>query len=303
MKIYNLGSLNIDYVYHVPHFVKPGETISSDRLQIFPGGKGLNQSVALAKAGADVIHGGLIGQGGGFLKDVLQKAGVQTSYIKEVDMPNGHAMIQVDEHGQNSIILFNGANHHFHTDFIETVLENARKNDLLLLQNEINGLSEIIEIAHKKQMHIALNPSPFDQKILSLPCDWIDYWLCNEIEGSQLTGKTLPDEILAEFSRRYPDKTLLLTLGKEGCMLLHHHNRYSHPIFPCKAVDTTAAGDTFTGFFLGMLSRGKDIEEVLKIASAASAIAVSRAGAASSIPDYEEVMNFLRSYQQSGEDS
>ena len=122
MKIYSLGSLNIDYVYQMPHFVQPGETISSTRLDIFRGGKGLNQSVALGKAGATVIHGGFANKNDSWLIDVLKNANVDVSHLGLVDLPSGHAIIQVDPSGQNNIILFSGANYCFTPEYVETIV-------------------------------------------------------------------------------------------------------------------------------------------------------------------------------------
>lgn len=293
MKIFNLGSLNIDYVYSLPHFVRPGETLSSTELKLFPGGKGLNQSIALAKAGIPVIHGGLIGSDGKMLLDTLSTAGVDTHYIKQVDIQSGHAIIQVDENGQNCIILYAGANHCFDSSYILSVLETAEEGDILLLQNETNALAEIFEIAHNKKMQIAFNPSPYDEDIKSLPLHYVKWWLCNEIEGAELTGKENPYEAIDALSAMYPGSNILLTIGSKGSICYCNGQLIHQPIYKVNAVDTTAAGDTFTGFFLGSIMNGKCPEEALKTAAAASSIAVSRSGASSSIPTLEEVTNFL----------
>lgn len=290
MKIYNLGSLNIDYVYEVPHFVQPGETLSSQKLEVFPGGKGLNQSVALARAGASVIHGGRIGENGGFLKKILEEAGANTDWVAVDAAATGHAMIQVEERGQNCILLFPGANHSFTREFVRKVLKDAEPGDVLLLQNEINLLDEIFEIAGEKQLQIAFNPSPFTEELRNLPLERVKWWLCNEIEGAQLTGQTEPEKILEAMQTRFPGSTVVLTLGKEGCIYTDGGQTLRQPAFRVKAVDTTAAGDTFTGFFLACVAEGKSAAEALHMASRASAIAVSRMGASSSIPTMAEVL-------------
>lgn len=289
MKIYNLGSLNIDYVYQVPHFVRPSETLSSANLETFPGGKGLNQSVALGKAGADVIHGGFIGKSDEWLAKVLEEANVDVSHLGKASVPSGHAIIQVNQEGQNCIILFAGANHCFTLDYVEKVLEDAKPDDILLLQNEINDLHTIFEIAHQKGMQIALNPSPFDDTLLTLPLDYVSWWICNEIEGKELTGKTNPTEILEELFTRYPHSNILLTLGEDGCIFKNATTTIHQPACKTKVVDTTAAGDTFTGYVLAMVSAGKEVAEALQTATIASSIAVSRKGASCSIPFLDEV--------------
>lgn len=290
MKIYNLGSLNIDYVYSVPHFVQPGETLSSAKLEIFPGGKGMNQSVALARAGARVIHGGRIGDNGGFLKEILGQAGADTSFVAVDASSTGHAMIQVDENGQNCILLFSGANHSFTEEFVREILADAQAGDIILLQNEINLLDVIFAVAAEKQLQIAFNPSPFTEELLKLPLHQVKWWLCNEIEGGQLTGKSDPEEILISMQEKFPGSSIVLTLGKDGCMFTDGKQVLRQPIFPVKAVDTTAAGDTFTGFFLASVAEGKAVADALRIASRASSIAVSRMGASSSVPTLAEVL-------------
>ncbi len=290
MKIYNLGSLNIDYVYQMPHFVQPGETISSIKLDMYPGGKGLNQSVALGKAGSTVIHGGFANKNDSWLVAVLKDANVDVSHLGLVDLPSGHAIIQVDPSGQNNIILFSGANYCFTPEYVEDVLSDAQPNDIVLLQNEINDLATIFEVAHRKGLQIALNPSPFDSKLMDLPLEYVTWWICNEIEGHELTGKSEPSEILDDLHNRYPHSNILLTLGSEGCLFKNSSVSFYQPAQKVKAVDTTAAGDTFTGYFLSMVAAGKEIPEALQIATKASAIAVTREGASVSIPFANEVL-------------
>lgn len=292
MKIYNLGSLNIDYVYSVPHFVRPGETLSSAQMQIFPGGKGLNQSVALARAGAQVIHGGRIGQNGKFLREILREAGADVTFVETEDASTGHAIIQVDESGQNCILLFAGTNHSFTEEFVRKVLVGSQPGDILLLQNEINCLDVIFAVAAEKQLQIAFNPSPFRKELLELPISQVKWWLCNEIEGSELTGETEPEKIADAMLTRFPDSNIVLTLGKDGCIFKNSCETVYQPIFKVKAVDTTAAGDTFTGYFLAMVADGKAIPDALRIATRASSIAVSRMGASASVPTLTDVLAF-----------
>ncbi len=289
MKIYSLGSLNIDYVYAVEHFVSAGETLASNGMQIFPGGKGLNQSIALARAGVPVIHGAVLGKDGDFLLKTLADSGVDTSRIKTVEGNSGHAIIQVEPNGQNCILLFPGTNHQISTEYIHSFLDDAEKGDLLVLQNEVNNLAEIFETAHDKQMQIAFNPSPFHEDILKLPLNYVTWWFCNEIEGEALFGSGDPDTIAAQFISRYPESKLILTLGKNGSLFRSKNESFYQNIFPVKAVDTTAAGDTFTGYFLAAITDGKAPETALRLATKASSITVSKKGASSSIPYMSEV--------------
>lgn len=292
MKVLNFGSLNIDMVYSVDHVVRPGETTASTELRCFCGGKGLNQSVALARAGVEVSHAGCVGADGDRLISLLRDNGVDTSLVTKSESPSGHAIIQVDRDGQNSILLFGGANMEITPEQIENAVRNFSTGGRLLLQNEINDISEIIGAAHARGMEIVFNPSPFGAEILSYPLENIDWFVVNETEAEELTGETEPEKILGVFSQKFPRASVLLTLGADGAFCRTKDGTFYCEIFSVPVVDTTAAGDTFLGFFFAMLERF-GAERALKIASAASAVAVSRPGASASIPTLDEVKKFL----------
>jgi ribokinase len=299
MKIINFGSLNIDNVYNVQEFVKPGQTIFSNSFQVAAGGKGLNQSIAAARAGAPVIHAGCIGQNGAFLADLMQEAGVDISALLTLDAPNGHTVIEVNAAGQNRIIVYGGTNQMLTEDYLDTVLSKAEPGDLALLQNETNLIASILQKSHEKGMKIVFNPSPMPKDLASLPLHLVDYFMINELEAAQLAdlpADTPYESILDCLAKKYPHAAIVMTLGHNGVLFSQEDTRLSHPIFPVEAVDTTAAGDTFCGYFLAAICRNAPIETALKEASAASAIAVSRPNAAPSIPLYEEVETFLRSF-------
>lgn len=293
MKILNFGSLNLDFVYSVDHFVRPGETISSKSRQTFCGGKGLNQSIALARAGVNVYHAGAVGRSDGkILTDVLQKNKVNIDYIKQYeDVSTGHAIIQVNQDGQNCILLFGGANQMITKEHIDKTLENFSKGDFLILQNEINLIDYIMEKAHKRGLIIVLNPSPMDEKIYSLPLGYVDYFMLNEIEAADISRGAMEDNLLESLGEKYPKARIVLTLGERGVRYKDGSQIIEHGIFKVAAVDTTAAGDTFTGFFIGSLAQGYNANEALRLASLASAISVSRKGAETSIPYMDEVKN------------
>lgn len=293
MKILNFGSLNLDYVYAVDHFVAEGETLASARRDTFCGGKGLNQSVALARAGARVYHAGSVGPEGDMLTDMLLCAGVNVKHVRKVDVPTGHAIIQVDTKGRNCILLFGGANQQNDPAYIDEVLTDFEAGDWLVLQNEISSLSHLITAAKAKGMTVVLNPSPFDQSLIAAGLGQVDYLLLNETEGKQLTGHESPAEILDAIRASYPTLKVVLTLGKDGCVYDDGEIRVSHGIYDVVAVDTTAAGDTFTGFFISAICAGDAPAAAIRRASAASAIAVSRPGAAPSVPTAAEVDDFL----------
>lgn len=298
MKVLCFGSLNIDYTYKVDHFVKKGETLSSESLKVFSGGKGLNQSIALAKAGADIWHAGAIGSDGIFLVKELEKAGVNTEYITVLEnVRTGNAIIQNDKEGDNCIILYGGANHAITKEQVNSVLEHFHSGDFLVLQNEINELPYIMEQAHKKDMKIVLNPSPMNDRIFELPLAYVNYFVLNEIEAGQLLDMEIKEgfdgkELSKKLLERFPEAAIVLTLGSDGSVYLDKQNRVCQSAFRVKTVDTTAAGDTFTGFFIGGILKKFSVGDAMEMASKAAAIAVSRAGAAPSIPLWKEAESF-----------
>ena len=297
MKLLDFGSLNIDHTYQLPHLVRPGETLASDSYHKSEGGKGFNQAVALAKAGQEVYLAGAIGQDGLFLRDYLQELGVHTEHLCVLDAPTGHAMIQLDTEGQNCIILFGGTNGMITEAMIDEVLADFGAGDYLLLQNEISHVDSILRAAHAKGMHIILNPSPMSPELLTWPLELVEWFILNEIEGADITGKAQPEEMLDELLRRYPACHVVLTLGERGSVYADAAQRIDQSIVTAHTVDTTAAGDTFTGYFIHALLQGEAIQQALKTAACASAITVSRPGAGRSIPTAEEVQAAMKEAQ------
>ncbi len=293
MKIVNFGSCNIDFVYRLEHIVKVGETVSTTSCHLYAGGKGLNQSIAIARAGAKVYHAGCVGNDADMLTDLLLSSGVDISYLQRADAKNGHAIIQVEDSGNNSIFIYPGTNGMIYREYIDKVLDNFDKGDMLVLQNEISNVEYIIDKAYQKNMQIVFNPSPFNGVIKNIDLNKITYLMINEIEGEGLTGKDQPNDILNSLKKSYPKMKIILTLGEKGCMYSDESGTLDHPAYQVLAVDSTAAGDTFTGYFVACLSGGMGVHEALKYASAASSIGVSRAGAAPSIPLFAEVKNSL----------
>lgn len=292
MKFLNYGSINIDLVFSVDHIVGPGETISSSSFFRGAGGKGANQSTALAKAGAKVTHGGKIGLDGQFLVDLLTGYGVDTSLIRLYEGATGQALIQLDKHKQNAIVLYGGGNLQISKEEIDESLSLFGPEDMLVLQHEIVHTSYLIQEAKKRGMKICLNTAPFDEKILALPLHLVDILVVNEIEGAGL-AKMAKDasftDILEALVQGYPSSEIVLTVGKSGAYYAYEQTRLHEPIYDLPIVDTTAAGDTFIGYFLTSRSLGHPTQEALRHACKASGIAVSRLGAMDSIPFGSEV--------------
>lgn len=289
MRILSFGSLNLDYVYQVDHIVKPGETVSSHRLDVYCGGKGLNQSIALARAGAEAYLAGAIGPDGDMLRDAARESGVNITLLRRVETRTGNAIIQCSTGGENSIILYGGANQCNDGAYIDEVLTQLDSGDMILLQNEINGIAEIMRKASAKGIKIALNPSPFEEKLRDCPLELVSYFILNEVEGQAFTGKSEPEEILASLKAMYLEARIVLTLGRNGVLYWDSEQTYRHGVYDVEVQDTTGAGDTFTGYFLTAEVQGLQPHRILELASKASAMAVAVPGAVPSIPKRSEV--------------
>lgn len=289
MKIINFGSLNIDRVYTVEHFVRPGETLNSSTYNEFAGGKGLNQSIALARAGAEVLHVGKIGRDGEFLKQLLLADGIDVSHIQTIEGPSGHAIIQVTATGENSIILEGGANRKIIEEDIRAALTTAGIGDWILLQNEISQTAEILSRAAEHGLNVVFNPAPMTPEVRDLPLQSVRLLIVNEVEGEMIAGQKRPDRIIDTILTRYPNISLVLTMGSSGVHYASEKIRLFVPAETVTPVDTTGAGDTFVGYFIAGITRGMDIKDCLTLAARAAAMCVMRSGAAASIPKREEL--------------
>ena len=292
MKVLSFGSLNFDHVYQMDHFVMPKETTSSLSYSRGFGGKGLNQSIALAKSGLDVYHAGRVGFDGQPFIDYLQEYGVKVDYLKkDEETATGHAIIQVS-HSENCIILYGGANQLIDEAQIDEVLTHFEKGDLLLIQNEISSLTYLITKAHEKGLRIAFNTAPMDEKVFSYPLDLIDIFVVNEVEGKGLANvsSNRVEDVIAGLQKAYQNKEIILTVGSLGSYYICGETVIYQEAYRVEAVDTTAAGDTFTGFYLASILRGEEVNTALRIAAKASSITVTKEGAAKSIPTLEQVL-------------
>lgn len=294
MKILNFGSLNIDYVYSLSHFVQKGETITSDMLNVFAGGKGLNQSIALSRAGGNVYHAGAIGADGLFLEEILNEAGVDTRFLMKCEnIRTGNAIIQKDREGDNCIILYGGANQAITKEMADEVLSAFGEGDWLFLQNEISEIPYMVEKAHERGMRIVLNPSPMNEKILRINLNYIDCFILNEVEAHALVQEDVDKAaLLNQLKERFPHAEIVLTLGEKGSVYAGAEGIAEQKAYQVATVDTTAAGDTFIGYYMAGRLQGESVKEALDMAARASAIAVSKKGAAPSIPKRDEVLHF-----------
>ena len=289
MKVVNFGSLNIDHVYAVDHFCRAGETIHTKSYAQNAGGKGLNQSIAVARSGQKLYHAGLLGAEGARLAELLTDCGVDLRYLKRTQIPQGHAVIQVDPTGQNCIFTYGGSNVAVSPQDIDEVLSQFDAGDYLLMQNEMSNLTYMLRAAVQRGLRVVLNVSPISEEILHVDLTGVDWLVVNEIECAAMAGCEDPQMGYETLKRRYPALGILMTLGSEGSVSWKDGEEIRQCAYPVKAVDTTGAGDTYMGYFVGCLAQGMSRQQAMQYASMASAISVTRPGAAVSIPQFEEV--------------
>ncbi|WP_299413831.1 ribokinase [uncultured Sulfitobacter sp.] len=283
--IWNLGSINIDNFYEVPHLPAAGETLAATSYGFGLGGKGANMSVAAARAAARISHIGAVGADGRWTRDRLLEYGVDTPHIAQIEMPTGHANIVVERGGENSIVLFQGANVHLTEAIIGGALTEASPGDFLLMQNETNGQEYAAATAQSLGLRVAYAAAPFEASAIERLLGRIDLLVLNEVEASQLeaaTGKTVGALGVAD---------VIVTLGAQGCKWVSNIGEKHFDAYPADAVDTTGAGDTFTGYLVAGLDRGMDMVTAIDLALKAGSLMVMRRGTADVIPDLKEIQD------------
>ena len=289
MRVLVFGSFNLDHIYRVTEFVKPGETKNPLSAETLLGGKGFNQAASAAKAGLEVYAAGNIGADGECFLRKCAELGIDSHLVSVHDALSGNAVIQVNDHGENCILLYGGTNRIVSREQVRAVLGEFAPGDVIILQNEINELAYIIDEARARGMRVALNPSPMDASITAEMIAKADWLFVNETEAEQLCHESDPTLALRKLSELCPEGHIILTLGADGSCYRDAAQELRQKAVSSVVVDTTGAGDTFTGYFLAAVLSGKGAQEALLTASKASAIAVSRKGACDSIPGRDEI--------------
>ncbi|MUG43694.1 ribokinase [Paenibacillus woosongensis] len=301
-KILVIGSINMDLVLRVPYIPQVGETLLGSSVERVPGGKGANQAVTAAKLGADVSMLGKVGgdEFGGPLMDNLRQAGVNTDYIDLVSAASsGLAVIQVNDEGDNSIVVMPGANDLCHRDYVAAHESLIKEADIVILQMEIpyEAVYEAVDLASKHSKTIILNPAPAPDSIPDEVLGKLDYLIPNETELEKLSGQTVNSIASAENAAKVllakGVSSLIVTLGINGSLYVDVNETFHVPARVVKAVDTTAAGDSFVAAFAVSLSEGKSVQEAISFATKVSSIVVTKAGAQTSIPERSEVDHLL----------
>jgi ribokinase len=286
MTIFNLGSINADHVYRVPHLPGPGETLAATSMQTGLGGKGANMSVAAARAGSHVAHIGAIGSDGIWARNRLLEYGVDTRHIAELDVPTGHAIINVDDAGENAITLFAGANQAISEDSVANVLSTGSTGDILVTQNETNAQGVAAKVGSKLGFRVCYAAAPFDASAVKAVLPYLDFLILNAVEAQQL------EQALGVSIEELDVADIIITLGSDGARWISEGVDQHFAAIKVDPVDTTGAGDTFTGYVLAGLDRGLTMGQSISLAMRAAALMVMRMGTADVIPDLKEVEAF-----------
>ncbi len=292
--ILNFGSINIDYVYRLKTLPQAGETLSCQEFERCLGGKGINQSIAIARAGGAVKHIGAVGADGAFALAQIADMGLDTNDIRVTDTATGHAVICLDKQGENHIIIHAGANAELTENQINSALDaNANpqtppNSQWIVIQNETNLTEYIAKSAKQRGLSLAYSAAPFDATACQTILPYLDILAVNETEATALShAMQTPITDL-----KIP--TLLITKGAKGAELWQNGACISVRGLPVKAIDTVGAGDTFFGSFIARLQNGTPAQEALNYAASAAALQCTRKGAATAIPDQKTVLNLMK---------
>lgn len=284
MTIFNLGSINIDHTYHLDYFVEKGETLVASDYQIALGGKGANQSVAIAKAKGQVFHIGAIGQADKKFLKLLASCGVNTSYVQELDSPSGHAIVMVEKQtGQNQIIIYSAANRKIKKEQLENALQKANPQDWVLAQNETSLVADFFEMAKQKNLKICYSAAPFIPQQTAKLLPLTDLLVVNEIEITALC-EYLDCKII---DLKIPH--LIITKSDKGISYFGEQGNFDLSARKVKVVNSTGAGDTFLGYLLARISQGWSIKQASEQAIIAASLQISKQGTINAIPSLEEV--------------
>ncbi|HSF63178.1 MAG TPA: ribokinase [Paracoccaceae bacterium] len=288
MAIWNLGSINIDHIYRLPHLPAPGETLAALSFTSGLGGKGANQSVAAARAGARVHHIGAVGPDGAWTLDALARYGVGTTHIARVPDATGHAIILLDTAAENAIVLHPGANVTLRPETATAALAHAAPGDTLLLQNETTAQEPAAALAATRGLRTIYSAAPYDTAAVRAVLPHAPLLVMNAGEAAQL--RTALGSL--------PPLTVIITRGAQGAdWIAPGADPLHQPAFRVLPVDTTGAGDCFTGTLAAALDAGAPPAQAMRRAAAAAAIQVTRPGAAPAMPTAAEVDAFLADHR------
>lgn len=285
MTIWNLGSVNVDMVYRLPHLPEAGETLSALKHKRGLGGKGANMSVAAVRAGSKVEHIGAIGADGAWMKERLASYGVAVGHLDKVGPVSGHAIVAINPEGDNQIIICPASNVLVDEGHVADVLVKAKPDDIAICQNETNGQLLFVRTAKERGLRVVYAAAPFMIEATTAILPDVDLLIVNAVEAEQL------EKAMGQTLDQLPVADIIVTLGADGCRWIAtgtgQQKDYAAQKVP--VVDTTGAGDTFTGFLVAALDQGSDMDAAIDLALKAAAIMVTRFGTADVVPSRAEV--------------
>jgi len=299
-KVVVIGSLNMDLVTRAPRLPRGGETLIGESFSTIPGGKGANQAVAAARLGAQVSMVGCVGGDayGQQLRGALVAEGIDCQAVSVVEGSSGVALIVVDDNSQNAIVIVAGANGELTPAVLDSFDAVLQRAEVIICQLEVPDATVGHALKRGRELGkiVILNPAPASR---ALPADWyacVDYLIPNESEAAILSGLAVDSLENAEAAASQLIAAgagkVIVTLGAQGLMFANGSSFEHFPAPRVKAVDTTAAGDTFVGGFAAALASGKNEVEAIRFGQVAAALSVTRAGAQPSIPTLQEVQAF-----------
>jgi ribokinase len=284
-RVWCLGSINADHIYRLPRLPTPGETLPATGYRRMLGGKGANQSIAAARAGAEVRHLGAVGRDGAWMLAALADCGVDVSGVVMVDEASGHAIVMVDDAGENAIVIHPGANRALDLPQVTAALSGLSPGDWLLLQNETNLQAETARLARDAGAQVVYSAAPFEVEAVSSVLPFVTLLILNAVEAAQLEAALGPVNV----------PYFLVTKGARGAVWNDRKSGETVSIGAHSAPvrDTTGAGDCFAGYVVAALAMGYTVHAALRLANAAAALQVTRDGASGAIPTLSEVRGFL----------
>lgn len=284
-RVWCLGSINADHIYRLPRLPGPGETLPASGYRRMLGGKGANQSIAAARAGAEVRHLGAVGPDGAWMLTALADCGVDIRHVVRADGASGHALVMVDDAGENAIVLHPGTNRALDLPTVTAALSGLAPGDWLLLQNETNLQAEAARLAREAGAQVVYSAAPFQVEAVVGVLPFVTLLVLNAVEAAQLEAALGPVDV----------PHVLVTRGAEGAVWTDRESgeTVSVPAHAVAVRDTTGAGDCFSGYVGAVLAMGGSVDAALRLANAAAALQVTRDGASGAIPTLPEVRAFL----------
>lgn len=296
VNILNFGTLYAECIYTVGNLDFSDDTLEIESSQTFAGGRGLNISVALSRAGiSKIFHAGYVGASSEFLREALKNSGVNTANLKLVDKPSAHSIVLLEDETRSKKLYFKGVNNEVSLEFAETVLNRFSCEDILIIDDGVSNFEYIIGMAHEKNMKIFIAP---ENPVINLDLNLIDYIFINEIQAKNISKRESRQDIVKFFKSNYPLLCVVINFGKNGYVCIAKKQTLFQSSLKKEHIDFTASFDAFIGYFIACVLRGKKLQYTLLLSAASLAICSAKKGSAFSIPYENEVLRELDSLEE-----